>query len=84
MADDPPVAFDFVTTYRDHVARLSAASDDPEEALQLAVGGEFPAFGTMMLELLKWQGLEPDHTVVDVGCGSWSDPLWPVRSGWES
>ena len=35
-----------------------------------AVGGEFEVVGTLELSLLKALGLQPNHTVVDVGCGS--------------
>lgn len=39
-------------------------------AMSLAVGGDFEAVGVLEFCLLKQLGLAPEHSVVDVGCGS--------------
>jgi SAM-dependent methyltransferase len=41
-----------------------------DQAMHLAVGGEFEAFGIVEHALLIHYGLQPDHYVIDVGCGS--------------
>lgn len=56
--------------YIDHLTQLRAAVGDERRAMELAVGGEFDAVGRIELELLRYAGLEPRHSVVDVGCGS--------------
>lgn len=38
-------------------------------ALRRAVGGDFEAIGAMQREILRHYGLQPDSSVVDVGCG---------------
>lgn len=41
-----------------------------DKAMQLAIGGEFEAFGIMERSLLVEYGLQPNDYVIDVGCGS--------------
>jgi len=41
-----------------------------DEAVRLAVGGEFDAFGILERETLIQYGLKEDAYVIDVGCGS--------------
>jgi SAM-dependent methyltransferase len=41
-----------------------------DEAVKLAVGGEFEAIGRLLREALVFHGLKPEHYLVDVGCGS--------------
>ncbi len=41
-----------------------------ETALQQAVGGEFEVVGYLEFALLRQLGLKPEHSVIDVGCGS--------------
>jgi ubiquinone/menaquinone biosynthesis C-methylase UbiE len=41
-----------------------------DKAAELAVGGDFDAVGKLEFALLRSLGLKPNHTVVDVGCGS--------------
>ncbi len=60
---------DFKKSYRKAVDRLKAQHDE-NKAMSLAVGGEFEAVGKLERALLIQYGLRPDHTVVDVGCGS--------------
>jgi SAM-dependent methyltransferase len=56
-------------SYRQHVAGL-LAHDDRDSALRKAIGGEWEAIGSMERDLLVAQGLQPDGSVIDVGCGS--------------
>jgi SAM-dependent methyltransferase len=44
--------------------------EDQDHAMQVAIGGEFGAFGVLERELLIQYGLRPDGYVIDVGCGS--------------
>src|SRR5689334_3179458 len=64
MAEDP-----YRQRYLDHVRRLRA-NHPTSRAMELAVGGEFAAFGVLERELLIRHGLRPDHFLIDVGCGS--------------
>ena len=43
---------------------------DEESAMSLAVGGDFEAVGQLECLALVHEGLRPEHTVIDVGCGS--------------
>jgi SAM-dependent methyltransferase len=56
--------------YIDHVRRLEQRLGSGNEALRLAVGGEFEAVGKLEYYLLRSLGLTTGHLVVDVGCGS--------------
>lgn len=56
-------------SYRDHVSALERRLE-ADEALRLAVGGEFIAVGKLVYHLLRSLGLRDGHVVVDVGCGS--------------
>jgi len=59
----------YVRSYRAHVRALLAAKPEAE-AMALAVGGEFQAFGRALRDLLVQGGLREGMTLVDVGCGS--------------
>lgn len=59
----------FKDTYRKQTSELMR-SLAKKEAMSQAVGGAFEAIGTLEFALLRQQGLRPDHTLVDVGCGS--------------
>ena len=59
----------FQTTYPRLVKSLRHSHDN-EQAMKLAVGGEFEAIGLLELETLKYFGLKEDAYVIDVGCGS--------------
>jgi SAM-dependent methyltransferase len=60
---------DYQSAYREHWQRLERELGGTE-ALEQAVGGNFEAVGRLEFELLRTLGLQPTHTVVDVGCGS--------------
>ena len=60
---------DFRSTYPRLVESL-IRDHDTEQAMKLAVGGEFEAMGFLELETLKHFGLGADSYVIDVGCGS--------------
>ena len=56
--------------YIEHVRRLEQRVDCKDEAMRLAVGGEFDAVGKLEYYLLRSLGLGSGHLVIDVGCGS--------------
>src|SRR6476469_4392480 len=56
--------------YIDHVRRLEQRIECKDEAMRLAVGGEFDAVGKLEYYLLRSLGLSSGHLVIDVGCGS--------------
>ena len=41
-----------------------------DEAVKRAVGGEFDTVGPLLRDTLIYNGLQKDHYVIDVGCGS--------------
>jgi SAM-dependent methyltransferase len=57
------------TRYEKHYATLGD-SHQPEQAAQLAVGGDFEAIGALEFFALKAHGLSSEHFVVDIGCGT--------------
>jgi SAM-dependent methyltransferase len=61
--------FHFVDDYRKLVRELIAAHP-LDEAMSMAVGGNFEAMGALERRLLVSVGLRPEHTLVDVGCGA--------------
>ena len=60
---------DYRKSYSEAVHRLMAAYPS-DQAMRLAVGGEFNAFGVVMREILIRAGLRPEYYLIDVGCGS--------------
>jgi SAM-dependent methyltransferase len=60
---------DFHKTYRRLVKNLSSAHSH-DEAMKMAVGGEFEAIGILECETLIYHGLKKDDYLIDVGCGS--------------
>lgn len=56
--------------YVEHVRKLEQRIDGKDEAMRLAVGGEFDAVGKLEYYLLRSLGLKSGHFVIDVGCGS--------------
>jgi SAM-dependent methyltransferase len=65
----PQARFHFLQDYRRHVRTLMAKHPLPQ-AMSLAVGGSYDALGEVEKQLLIGLGLEPGHTLLDVGCGS--------------
>lgn len=51
-----------------HSRTVESASEGA--GLQLAIGGNFDAFGVIQSRMLSYYGLAPDGFLVDVGCGS--------------
>lgn len=56
--------------YNRHVARLTKSSQSLDEAMSLAVGGNFEAIGRIHSDLLRLVGLRNGMNVLDLGCGS--------------
>jgi SAM-dependent methyltransferase len=61
--------FHFIDDYRNLVRDLMAQYPLPE-AMSRAVGGSFGAVGEIEKQMLVAWGLQANHTLVDVGCGS--------------
>ncbi len=61
--------FHFLDDYRNLVRDLLARYPRAE-AMSRAVGGSYDALGEVEKQLLIQCGLAPDHTLLDVGCGS--------------
>lgn len=59
----------FLSSYRKQSKELLETHDE-ERAMSLAVGGDFDAVGQLECLALVHEGLRPEHTVIDVGCGS--------------
>lgn len=60
---------DFKATYNKLTKDLLKENSE-EKAMSLAVGGDFETVGALEYYLLIQNQLRPDHTVIDVGCGS--------------
>lgn len=59
----------FLTSYIGKTRALMETQDE-RTAMSQAVGGEFEAVGALEMALLRQEGLQPAHTVIDAGCGS--------------
>ena len=59
----------FQTSYNKHTKQLVEQHSEGK-AMSLAVGGDFEAVGSLEYFLLIQNGLQKQHNVVDVGCGS--------------
>ena len=53
--------------YEDEAAMAAAAAQGRHRHV---IGGLWEELGTLQLEFLRAQGLEPRHVLIDVGCGS--------------
>lgn len=51
-------------------ARKMIAERGEDQAMSMVVGGNYEAYGILQRCLLIQCGLKPDHTLIDVGCGS--------------
>jgi 2-polyprenyl-3-methyl-5-hydroxy-6-metoxy-1,4-benzoquinol methylase len=83
-ADAPPEAptRELKAAYVAHVERLKAELPH-EAAMDAAIGGGFESFGVKLAELLVHYGLQPDHYLIDVGCGAGrlAKPLAATHTG---
>jgi SAM-dependent methyltransferase len=61
--------FDFFKRYNNLFAALQQEHSE-QRSMALAVGGDFEAAGQLEFLLLMQHGLQKNHTVIDVGCGS--------------
>lgn len=70
VKDSTDRTHDLKRAYEAAVAQLEAAYPR-DEAMALAVGGgDFDVIGAVEVGLLKHYGLQPNHHLIDVGCGS--------------
>jgi ubiquinone/menaquinone biosynthesis C-methylase UbiE len=60
---------DYVSAYKSHLARLIEAHGR-EAAMEWIVGGQYAQIGVLESSALITLGLQRNHTLVDVGCGS--------------
>ena len=60
---------DYVRSYELHLDHL-IKQHGREAAMELVVGGQYQQIGILESSALITLGLAPDHTIVDVGCGS--------------
>ena len=60
---------DYVLAYKKLLAQLIAAHGR-ESAMEWIVGGQYTQIGILESSALITLGLRPEHTLVDVGCGS--------------
>src|SRR5687768_10844706 len=60
---------DYVRSYELHLAHL-IKHHGRDAAMELVVGGQYHQIGILESSALITLGLSPDHTLVDVGCGS--------------
>jgi len=60
----------FLKNYKSQTKELLKNHRRKEDALSLAVGGDFDTVGIIEYCLLIQNGLQKQHSVVDVGCGS--------------
>lgn len=61
--------FHFVEDYEQHVANL-LATHPIDEAMALAVGGNYEEIGFIEAQILRHSGLRSGMSVLDLGCGS--------------
>ncbi len=68
---------DYTSAYQSLLATL-LKQHGRERAMELVVGGEFERIGRLERALVIAAGLRPEHTIVDVGCGS-GRLAWALR-----
>lgn len=72
----PPMAqFHFVEDYQQHVQNLLAAHPR-DEAMSLAVGGEWDRLGDMLSDFAMQHGVSDGMRLLDFGCGSGRLPYY--------
>ena len=72
----------FQRDYEALVTRLCSAYPS-EQAMSLAVGGDFEHMGDVEYAILKQYGLKPGMFLVDVGCGSGRLAQGLLRNHWQ-
>ena len=60
---------DFRKTHRSLLQQLRSTHSE-DEAVRIAVGGDFEGFGRLLREALIFHGLTTEDYLIDVGCGS--------------
>ena len=66
---EPPKVPHFVADYNEMVQRM--LKDMPHaEVMQRGIGGNYVQFGIIQRSILTTCGLEPNHRLIDIGCGS--------------
>ncbi|MEO6245335.1 MAG: class I SAM-dependent methyltransferase [Opitutaceae bacterium] len=60
---------DYLASYQATLAHLTALHGE-EVAMDLIVGGQSNAIGILEFSTLRTLGLQAEHTVIDIGCGS--------------
>jgi len=60
---------DYVVSYKSHLARLVEAHGR-DAAMEWIVGGQYSQIGILESSALRTIGLQPSHTLIDIGCGS--------------
>ena len=60
---------DFRKTHRSLFRQLRSAYTE-DEAVRIAVGGHFEAYGRLLFEAVRFHGLSANDYLIDVGCGS--------------
>ena len=64
-----PDKFNFKQTYNQLADSLKERVTH-DEAMSIGVGGEFESMGAVLADLTRLCGLRPEHSLIDVGCGS--------------
>ena len=64
-----PQSIDLRQSYPNRVRDLLRSMPE-DEAMAVAVGGDYEFMGTHLVNVLKTYGLTPGHYLIDVGCGS--------------
>lgn len=61
---------DYSASYNKFFKKLKRNKGAKNKVYSYAVGGDYQEMGYIQMQLLKWIGIQPDHRIVDVGCGS--------------
>lgn len=61
--------FHFIEDYEKHIKSLKK-SYPIDEAMSLAVGGDYERIGQILVDILSYAGLRDGMSVIDFGCGS--------------
>lgn len=61
--------FDLKESYRKYARKLERGPHR-SRPLAIGIGGDFESMGCILFDLVRSCGLQPDHSLVDVGCGT--------------